>query len=187
MERSNRTLAMRKTKLLSKVCICLCLALTITACSNNEDMIEMQDYAQSVVNRPAGKIEAMPEFVRYETFTYSAASLRGPFDVPVYSSLAMRNQQAKEVIPDETRPKEYLEGFAIENLSMVGVLSKQEVVWALIRDETANISRVTIGNYAGRNHGRIVAITDAQIEMMEIVPTGNGGWVERPQIISIKQ
>lgn len=164
----------------------LCAVLLLTACSNNADMIELQNYVNAVVNRPPGTIEPPPQFLSYEPFTYSAASLRGPFDVPVDISNAVRNQQANEVMPDETRPRESLEDFAIGNLLMVGTLARNGQRWALIRDEANSISRITVGNYLGRNHGRIVGISDTQIDVVEIVPTGDGGWIERPQSILLQ-
>ena len=150
-------------------------------------MVELQNYVQTQMNRPPSAIDPLPVFVAYEAFTYSAASLRGPFDIPVEISDEFRNQQAREVKPDETRPKEYLESFAIGNLTMVGVLKREGEVWALIQDETNNINRVTVGNYLGRNHGRITGISDTQIDVVEIVPTGDGGWLERPQSILLQE
>ena len=39
----------------------------------------------------------------------------------------------------------------------------------------------------GKNHGRIVEITELQINLVEIVPTGSGGWIERPQSITLQE
>ena len=36
----------------------------------------------------------------------------------------------------------------------------------------------------GRNHGRVISISETQIDLIEIVPSGAGGWIERPQTIS---
>lgn len=159
----------------------------LASCSGDADMIETQDYVQSVISRPPGQIEPPPDFVSYVAFTYSAASLRSPFEIPIDAATALRNQQANEVKPDENRPKEYLENFAIGGLSMVGTIARGQQVWALVKDETSNINRVTIGNYLGKNHGRIVGITDTQITVIEIVPTGSGGWIERPQTIALSE
>lgn len=161
--------------------------LLVAGCSNGDKMIELQSYVDSVVQRPPGQIEPPPEFVSYVAFTYSAASLRGPFDIPVDAATALRNQLNSEVKPDETRPKEYLESFALGGLTMVGTLSRSGQTWALVRDETNNINRVTVGNYMGRNYGRIVAISETQIDVMEIVPTGDGGWLERPSSVALVQ
>ncbi|MPT42782.1 MAG: hypothetical protein E2599_04395, partial [Klebsiella sp.] len=32
------------------------------------------------------------------------------------------------------------------------------------------------GDYLGRNHGKILVIDDSKIDVMEIVPDGEGGW-----------
>lgn len=158
----------------------------LAACSNNEEMIELQDYVQRTVNRPPGRIEPIPEFRSYEPFQYSAASLRSPFDIPLDISQIIRNQNS-DVRPDENRPKEQLENYALSNLEMVGTIARGGTRWALILDETGLVTRATIGNYLGRNHGRIVGISESQIDLVEIVPTGDGFWMERPQTIQLRQ
>lgn len=155
----------------------------LAACSGNDEMVALQDYVNRTVNRPPSAIEPLPEFVSYEAFTYSAASLRSPFDLPVDLSALLDAQRSSEVRPDENRPKEALESFPLGALSMVGTLARDGQIWALIRDELNNVTRVARGNYMGRNHGRIVNITETQIDLVEIVPAGESGWMERPQTV----
>lgn len=166
--------------------VLLLATLLLAACSNNDEMIELQDYVRQTVNRPPGPIEPIPEFTSYEPFTYSAASLRSPFDIPLDITQIIRNQ-GNNVRPDENRPKELLENYPLSSLLMVGTISRSGTDWALIQDESGLVSRATIGNYMGRNHGRIVAINDSQIELVEIVPTGDGSWMERPQTILLRE
>lgn len=163
---------------------CFSLTLILAGCSNNNEMIALQDYVNTVINRPSGDIEPPPEFVTYDAFTYSAASLRSPFDLPVDASAAQRNLN-NEVKPDLTRIPELLESYAIGSLFMVGTIGRGGQLSALVRDETSNVTIVSVGNYMGKNHGRIVEITELQINMVEIVPTGSGGWIERPQTITM--
>ena len=160
--------------------------LLLSACADGDAMVELQDYVQSVVNRPPGQIEPLPEFVSYESFTYSAASLRSPFEIPIDISAQIRSQQNNDVRPDENRPREPLENFALSNLVMMGTIARSGRTWALVRDETGLITRVTVGNYMGRNHGRITAVAQNQIELVEIVPTGDGGWLERPETLRLE-
>ena len=167
--------------------LALLCTVVLTGCSNDAKMAELRAYVEQQVNRPPSQIEPPPEFLSYVAFTYSAASLRGPFDIPVDAATALRNQLNSEVKPDENRPKEYLESFALGGLAMVGTIGRNWQTWALIRDETNNINRVAVGNYMGRNYGRITTITETQIDVMEIVPTGDGGWIERPQSITLVQ
>jgi type IV pilus assembly protein PilP len=161
--------------------------LLLAGCSNETKMNELREYVEGVVSRPPGQIEPPPQFVSYVAFTYSAASLRSPFDVPLDAATAMRSKIASKVKPDENRPKEYLEGFALNTLTMVGTIGRGNQLWALIRDETGNVNRVTNGNFLGKNFGRIVTVSQTQVELMEIVPTGDGGWIERPQTIMMAQ
>lgn len=165
---------------------CFFVALVLAGCSNNNEMIALQDYVNTVVNRPPGDIEPPPEFVTYDAFTYSAANLRSPFDLPVDAAAAQRNM-SNEVMPDLTRIPELLESYAIGNLFMVGTIGRGGQTSALVRDETNNVTIVGVGDYMGRNHGRIVEITEIQISLVEIVPTGSGGWIERPQSITMQE
>ena len=148
----------------------LAATLLLSGCSNNEEMIQLQNYVQRTVNRPPGQIEPIPEFQSYEPFQYSAASLRSPFDIPLDITQIIRNQ-ANDVRPDENRPKEMLEGYPLSTLTMVGTIFKGGQRWALILDETGLVTRATVGNHMGKNYGRIVDISEGQIELVEIVPT----------------
>jgi len=45
---------------------------------------------------------------------------------------------------------------------------------------------VEIGNYIGRNYGRFDSISETQLYIVEIVPSGSGGWIERPQTLTLQ-
>jgi len=47
------------------------------------------------------------------------------------------------------------------------------------------VHRVRVGNYVGQNDGRIVAIDDAEIRVVEIIPDGIGGYMERSATIGL--
>jgi type IV pilus assembly protein PilP len=46
--------------------------------------------------------------------------------------------------------------------------------------------RVQPGNYLGQNDGRITAVYEDRIEMVELVPDGAGGWLERQAKIALE-
>lgn len=167
----------------------LVAALSLLAgCSSNE-FEDLQSYVAEVKARPKGRIEPLPEFKPYESFQYSAAGLRGPFTAPVEIKLIKYQQErAKNNIkPDLNRPKEYLEGFSIDAITMVGTLALVEnELWALLDDAEGGVHRVKPGNYVGRNHGRVVSINQGSVDIIEIVPDGHGGWLERPRAIKLQ-
>lgn len=136
--------------------------------------------------RPGGVIEPIPTFKAYEAFAYAATTLRSPFDRPVdIRQLAALSSRAA-LRPDNNRPKEYLERFKLNSLLMVGSLERAGEDWTLIKDPDGGIHRVQVGNFLGRDHGRIVEMGDTFFAVIEIVPDGTeGGWVERPRTIEL--
>ena len=165
--------------------VMLLLLLLTAGCSGGNDMAELEQFVEEVISRPPGPIEPLPSFVSYQPFTYSAANLRSPFAAPEEALAADQSQLDRQVQPDENRPREALEAFSIGSLQMVGSLSRGNTLWALVREETGQVHRVMEGNYMGKNHGRVVAITPQRIDLMEIVPSGDGGWIERPQTLAL--
>ena len=162
-------------------------AILLAGCSGGGDQ-DLIKYMQEVHQRPAKPIEPIPSFTEYKSFNYSAAGARSPFDLPAelvesFGGVALTGRT--DVKPDIGRPKEYLENFSISAVTMVGTISKAGGFWALVNDGTGNVHRVTIGNYMGRNHGRIVSINNNQVNLVEIVPDGGNGWVERPKVMKL--
>lgn len=159
--------------------------LLVSGCGEFNGNSDLIDYIEETKRRPAGQIDPLPPFVPYKSFSYSAMTLRGPFDPPIDEVQQMILGKRTGIEPDVNREKEYLEEFNIANLSMVGTLERNGVLWALIDDGDGGIHRVTEGNYLGKNHGFIVASSLRQLDVVEIVPDGVGGWVERPQVLQI--
>lgn len=148
---------------------------------------DLEKFVNDVITTPRGRVEPIPEFKPYESFTYSAAALRSPFSLPIIEDNIANADSMFDVSPDNDRTKEYLEQFNIGELSMVGTLQKPDgELWALIRDGDGGVVRTKVGEYMGQNHGRIKLITDSRISLVEIVPNGSGGWLERPRTVVLE-
>ncbi len=159
----------------------------VAGCSNGGDHQDLRDYIAETKRRPKGQIEPLPSFRPYRSFTYSAMTLRSPFDPPVEEKERMLATPGSTVKPDFNREKEYLEGFSLSSLYMVGTLKKDGILWALINDGEGGVHRVTTGNYLGKNHGKIVAANDGELSVVEIVSDGLEGWLERPRTIKLQE
>ena len=169
-----------------KVLTALFLAsLLVTGCSRDE-FSDLDQFMDDKRSRPGGVIAPIPAFKAYKAFSYSATSLRSPFDRPIEIREISQLQAVSTVQPDETRPKEFLEQFTFDSLSMVGSLSRGGTDWTLIRDPDGGVHRVKLGNFLGRNHGKIVEMTGTYVAVIEIVSDGNEGWVERPRTIKLQ-
>jgi type IV pilus assembly protein PilP len=158
----------------------------LAGCGNGNDVGDLDAFMNEVRLRPPGKIEPTPTFRSYPTFTYSAANLRSPFSRQVRVDLAGQKRGSRNVKPDPDRAKQYLEGFNIEQFEMVGTISNATGSFALLRG-AGGVHRLKVGDYLGRNDGRIVAISGSQVDVVEIVPDGEGAWLERPRTIPLKE
>ena len=159
------------------------LVLFLSACSSSSDQQDLRDFMAEAKRRPQGQIDPLPPLKPYQPFTYSAMTLRSPFDRP--APIEKEIKGGRTVEPDLTREKEYLEGFNIVGLSMVGTFSKAGKLWALIDDGQGKVTPVTIGNYLGKSFGKIISTEKTQLDVMEIIADGSNGWVERPRIIKL--
>ncbi|GFM80822.1 pilus assembly protein PilP [Pseudomonas cichorii] len=167
----------------------LCVSMVVmglAGCDNDQEFADLSTFVNEVKARPSGNIDPLPKFRPYETFTYNAANLRSPFQPPVKIDLLNRQKGSRLVKPDETRVKQFLEGFNIESFEMVGTIGNESGTFALLRG-AGGVHRVKVGDYLGRNNGRIVSVSDAQVDVIEIVPDGEGAWLERPRSISLKE
>jgi type IV pilus assembly protein PilP len=169
------------------VSACL-LAGSLAACSgsNTEDL---RTYVEEVKSRQHASIEPLPEFAPFETHLYQASNDRDPFTPPVYatpdSQVAASSNNG--ISPEFDRPREPLESEPLDSLRMVGTLERQGSSWALIRMSDSTIHRVKPGNYVGQNHGKIVEISESEVEVSEIVPDGLGGWMERQAALALSE
>ncbi len=161
------------------------LLASLAGCAE-DNLRDLDDFMAEKKARPGGHIKPIPPFQTYKAFSYGAAGLRSPFEKPVEVREIARLQARSNVQPDENRSKEYLEQFGLDSLTMVGTLTQQEILWVLMQDREGGVHRVKEGNYMGRNHGKIVEATDSTISLIEIVPNGTDGWVERPRTIKLK-
>lgn len=157
----------------SRVTPLLCAAL-LTACSGGR-YGDLESFIEEVKSQQSSRIDSMPEVEPYETFVYEKEGLRNPF-IP-YSS------DPPSPVPGPRpgiRKAEPLEQFPLDALLFVGHLEKSGVRWGLVTAPDGSIYKVQVGNYMGKNHGKIVAISETQIKLIEIIPGGNnGGWIDR--------
>ena len=126
-------------------------------------------------------MEPLPEVKPYETFIYSAGSMRSPFQPGGAGGLA------GGLRPDSKRNREFLEQFSLDTLKMVGTLKLSGQMFGLVQTKDGLVHRVTPGNYIGQADGKITDITPSKISLIEIVPDGLGGYMERRASLGLNE
>ena len=154
-------------------------------------MSDLYTYVAQVKSREAPGIKPLPEIKPYRHFAYVDQNRRNPFDSSIFESKvaeqAARNHSDPTIRPDTNRTAEFLENFPLDSLRMVGTLSQDGQLWALIKTPDKTIQRVSYGDYMGQNNGRIRKISDSGIDLAEIVPDGYGGWRERKSYVAFNE
>ena len=157
----------------------LCVVVLLAGCESRIDVVNAR--MQQINAEPPLPVPPPPVFLPIPTYGYSAQQLRSPF-MPPSLAQELQTMAGRRVMPDLARPPQYLEQFPLESLRMRGTLTRaSSPLFALVEDPDGVVTRVQAGNYMGRNFGRITAVTPSQITVVEIVPDGRDGFVERPR------
>jgi type IV pilus assembly protein PilP len=109
-------------------------------------------------------------------FEYNSGHL--PFDLPAIAPSSVRNNTTTCWQPP-SRGREPLEQFAIEQLSLKGIMTKGNARVALIQTPEYRVMKVGKGQYLGRNKGRVAEITAQKVIIDEHWSDGQGCWSKR--------
>ena len=146
-----------------------------------EEQSELRQELASMTKDLRGKVDPLPQVKSFEPVPYKGESMVDPFvpgRIVVTQAATGGGGGGGGVQPDLNRPKEPLESFPMESIQMVGTLSQNKDVFALVK-AGANLFRVKKGNYMGQNFGVITSIDEGQISVKEVVQDSGGDWVER--------
>ena len=139
-----------------------------------------EKWVAEVKKRPAPALEPLPVMQQFETFEYAAQSLRDPF-----SNAFTDEGGVGGLRPDPNRRKQVLEQFPLDALDMVGTIGGGGGLVALVMAPDKVTYRVRPGIYMGQAEGRVTTVTTDRIDLVELVPDGAGGWLERPASIAL--
>lgn len=164
------------------------LALTLCAlmvgCGSATDDLESR--VAEIKSRKSTAIEPIPQIKQFEAFTYDAAGRRDPFTVMD----AQRNTQGFDnagIRPDLNRNKEPLEEYPLDALRMLGIIESGGKTYAMIKAPDGVVHRVSVKDHMGQNFGQITAISEAEVNLTEIIPDGFGGWMQRAAVLALAQ
>ena len=124
-----------------------------------------QDYVESAAADPFGN-ERLTQALRRES--------------------GVKGSDASLITPELNRRKEPLEAFPLDAMSMVGSVNRKGAPYALLKVDEL-LYQVKVGDYLGQNYGKILAITETDITLREIVQDAAGEWIERPTTLQLQE
>lgn len=180
-----RRLAGRRTASRGRWCILALFSVVALVGCAEKGTDDLKAYVQAVEQRQKGSIPPLPELREYETFTYDDSSLRDPFEPPEKADIKARPNTGLQ--PDLKRQREVLEQYSLGSLRMVGSIEKDGRRWALVIAPDGTLHRAAAGQHMGQDNGKIIRITESEVELKEIVPDGLGGWIERRTTLTVSE
>lgn len=154
------------------------LAGLLAGCSGRDG--DLDHFIAETKQSPGGRVEPLPEVKPYEAFTYTDQDKRSPF-VPGGSG------GANALRPDSHRNREFLEQFSLDTLKMVGTLDLGGNNYGLVQTKDGRVHRVVVGEHMGTNDGKITSISPSKIALVEVIPDGLGGYLERPAALALNE
>ncbi len=175
--RSSSSLSMRAHFV--RVSTIVAAGLVLAGCSRGTGDLQVKiDEIKAMQGAP---LDPLPVMRTFEVFEYAAQTLRDPFTPSVEEEVT--TQQGPR--PDMDRAREALEAFPLDALDMVGTLGFSTDVTGLVKDPDGVVHQLRPDNYIGQNFGRITGIFEDRIELVELIPNGVGGWIERPASVAL--
>jgi type IV pilus assembly protein PilP len=161
------------------------IAAAITGCGSGEHE-DIKQWMTESSRDLRGRVPPLPELKPFPVVSYDAEMEFDPFSA---ERVEPEKKGEGDNKPDFDRPREQLEGFPLESLLFVGVVQKGDDRHALINVDGV-VYQARKGNYLGQNFGRIVAVSDTEIVIVETVqdPSGQSAdWVERQATLQLQE
>jgi len=156
--------------------------LSLVGCSGRDG--ELDEFIAATKKEGGGDVAPLPEVKPYQSFAYEAQSMRSPF---MPGSPGGNGGAGSNVRPDSKRNREFLEQFSLDTLRMVGTLKLGGQNFGLVKTKDGLVHRVLPGNHLGQSEGKILAVESSKISLVEIVPDGLGGYMERPASLALNE
>jgi type IV pilus assembly protein PilP len=157
--------------------ILIALSAALAGCGGRDS--DLDHFIAATQKEPGGRVEPLPEIKPYEAFAYTDQELRSPFVPGGTGGAALR--------PDSHRNREYLEQFSLDTLKMVGTLNLGGKNYGLVQTHDGRVHRVVVGEHLGTNDGKVTTISPSRIALVEIIPDGLGGYIERPAALALNE
>lgn len=157
----------------------------LSGCGDASDQ-ELQQWLKTERAAPKPPAKPLQAPLPFTPLVYGVAQQQDPFGKAAFDRYLATNVPSANptlVAPELARRKQALEAFALESIALVGTLSKAGKRVALVRAE-GTLHQVAVGNYLGKNFGKITKVDDSGLVLREIAQDATGEWVVR--IASLK-
>ena len=151
--------------------------LLTAACSSDRSMIDLKRFVLNMHKSTQPSVEPLPELAPIPAYTYAASSLPDPFS----PENVFPKPEPDLLEPDSTRPREPLEGFALDALQLTAIMILEGKLQLIVVTPDGVIHQVVEGAYLGQNYGQVTEIDleGRSVGLAEVIKGADGRWQER--------
>src|SRR5574343_356575 len=171
---------------MKRLLMCLAAAAGLTGCGSDAEELRQWMEQQRKDAKPSVTPLLPPK--KFLPQPYESVAGIDPFSTQKLS-VAVRQEAAQPnslLTAEINRRKEPLEAYPLDNMSMVGSLTREGRRYALLRVDNL-LYQVKVGDYLGQNFGRITKITETEISLREVVQDAAGEWTERTSTLQLQE
>jgi type IV pilus assembly protein PilP len=171
---------------MKRLLISAALMSLLTGCSSDQD--ELQQWMEQQRKEAKPTVTPLLPPKKFLPQPYEATVGTDPFSTQKLS-VAIRQEAAQPnslLTAEINRRKEPLEAYPLDNMSMVGSLTREGRRFALLRVDNL-LYQVKVGDYLGQNFGRITKISETEISLREVVQDAAGEWIERTSTLQLQE
>ncbi|HEW98179.1 MAG: hypothetical protein DRR16_30525 [Candidatus Parabeggiatoa sp. nov. 3] len=175
----------------------LLITLFLSACGDRS-MRDLKKELAKIEARENPHVDAMPDIKQINPYFYEVQHLRDPF-IPLKDNTqgpnpinipktTTRGKDGKEPCPtpDSNRVRVGIELMPLDALQMVGTLEANKTLWALVISKSeGTIYHVKQGDYMGQYYGKIINVSETEIDVLEQIPDGEGCWKDKISTIQL--
>ena len=164
----------------------LVTAVMLSACGANTE--ELQVWMEQQRREAKPSVSPLQPPKKFDPQPYTQVQAVEPFSVQKLTvALKQEARQPNSLLAGElNRRKEPLEAYPLDNMVMVGSLSRSGLPFALLKVDKL-LYQVKVGDYLGQNYGRITKIAETEVALREIVQDAAGEWIERAGTLQLQE
>jgi type IV pilus assembly protein PilP len=161
------------------------LAALLTGCGDRDEQ-EVRQWMKEVDATTRVAVKPLAEPKTFVPFAYASVNEADPFNPNKLLTDRAGARPGTGVAPDTNRRKEFLEGFPLDTMRMVGMLKKGRTVVALLQIDRS-VYQVQAGQRLGQNFGLVTSVTENAVNVKETVQDASGEWVERIATLELQE
>ncbi|RMX06925.1 pilus assembly protein PilP [Corticibacter populi] len=173
----------------TRTAVAVMMACLLSACADSRQS-EVSAWMTREKSQAAPSIKPLPEPSVFQPVAYDRDSALDPFDfqklAQVFESGTMRRGDTSLIDMHRARRKEPLEAYPLDTIRMVGFMQQHGKPTALVSVDN-HLYQVTAGQYLGQNYGLIQSVSEARMQLKEIVQDAAGEWVERSTVVELQE